>query len=89
MHCITCNDHNTLLMITQNGIAFGISAYQVPSGSRTARGTARGTPLLSVLPISIDDVVTTVLPVSEFSKDEYIVLATKHGWIKRTSLTCL
>jgi DNA gyrase subunit A len=82
LHCITCNDHDTLLMITQNGIAFGISAYQVPSGSRTAKGT----PLPSVLPISMDDVVTTVLPVSEYSKDEYIVLATKQGWIKRTSL---
>jgi DNA gyrase subunit A len=81
-HCITCNDHDTLLMITQNGIAFGIPAYQVPSGSRTAKGT----PLPSVLPISIDDVVTTVLPVSEFSKDEYIVLATKLGSIKKTSL---
>jgi DNA gyrase subunit A len=83
LHCITCNDHDTLLMITQNGIAFGISAYQVPLGSRTARGT----PLPSVLPISMDDIVTTVLPVSEFTqKDDYIVLATKQGWIKRTSL---
>jgi DNA gyrase subunit A len=38
LHCITCNDHDTLLMITQNGIAYGLRAYQVPTGSRRAKG---------------------------------------------------
>ena len=82
MHCITCNDHDTLLMITQNGLAYGIPAYQVPTGSRTSKGT----PITSVIPISLDQTVTTVLPVTEFSKDEYIILATTQGWIKKTPL---
>jgi DNA gyrase subunit A len=81
-HVITCNDHDTLLMITQTGIAYGLRAYQVPTGSRTAKGT----PIPSVLPISADQVVTAVLPVSEFKQDEYIVLATEQGWIKKTPL---
>lgn len=81
-HVITCNDHDTLLMITQNGVAYGLRAYQVPTGSRTAKGT----PIPSVLPVRTDEVVTAVLPVSEFNKDEYIVLATEQGWIKKTSL---
>ena len=81
-HVITCNDHDTLLMITQSGIAYGMRAYQVPTGSRTAKGT----PIPSVLPITRDEVVTAVLPVTEFTKDEYIVLATEQGWIKRTPL---
>lgn len=80
--CITCNDHDTLLMITQNGIAYGIQAYQVPTGSRTAKGS----PIPSVLPIAADQVITAVQPVSEFKDDEYIVLATKNGWIKRTPM---
>lgn len=82
LHCITCNDRDTLLMITQNGIAYGLRAYQVPTGGRTAKGT----PLPSVLPINIGQVVTAVLPVTEFSKDEYLVLATKQGMIKKTPL---
>lgn len=82
LHCTTCNDHDTLLMIAQNGLAYGLRAYQVPTGSRTAKGT----PIPSVLPIGIGQVVTAVLPVTEFSKDEYIVLATKNGWIKKTPL---
>jgi DNA gyrase subunit A len=82
-HCFTCNDHDTLLMVTQRGIAFGIRAYQVPSASRTAKGQ----PIPSVLPVANDDTITAVLPVSEFSKDEYFVLATENGWIKKTALS--
>ena len=81
-HCFTCNDHDTILMTTQSGIAFGLRAYQVPEGSRTARGA----PIPSVLPVKSEDVVTSVLPVSEFSNKEYIVLATEFGWIKKTPL---
>jgi len=82
LHCFTCNDHDTLLMVTQSGIAYGIRAFQVPSGGRTARGQ----PIPSVLPLRSDDTVTAILPVSEFSKEEYLVLATRNGWIKRTPL---
>lgn len=81
-HVVTCNDHDTLLMISQNGIAYGLRAYQVPTGGRTAKGTA----IPSVLPLGADQLITAVLPVSEFPKDQYIVLATKQGWIKKTSL---
>jgi len=81
-HCFTCNDHDTLLMSTQRGVAFGLRAFQVPTGTRTAKGV----PIPSVLPVKTDDVVTSVLSVSEFSDDEYIVLATEQGWIKKTPL---
>lgn len=81
-HCFTCNDHDTLLMVTRKGIAFGLRAFQVPTGSRTAKGTA----IPSVLPVTSDDVVTTILPVSMFSNDEFIVLATENGWVKKTPL---
>eukprot|EP00557_Chaetoceros_sp_GSL56_P013786 CAMPEP_0176483174 /NCGR_PEP_ID=MMETSP0200_2-20121128/3780_1 /TAXON_ID=947934 /ORGANISM="Chaetoceros sp., Strain GSL56" /LENGTH=905 /DNA_ID=CAMNT_0017879563 /DNA_START=100 /DNA_END=2814 /DNA_ORIENTATION=+ len=82
IHCFSCNDHDTLLMTTQRGIAYGLRAFQVPEGSRIAKGV----PIPSVLPVKIDDVITSVLPVSEFSKDEYCVLATTQGWIKKTPL---
>lgn len=81
-HCFTCNDHDTLLMTTQRGVAYGLRAFQVPSGSRTAKGV----PIPSVLPVKSDDLVTSILPVHEFSENEYIVVATKQGWIKKTPL---
>lgn len=81
-HCFTCNDHDTLLFLTQRGVAFGLRAYQVPIGSRVAKGQ----PIPSVLPVQADDVITTILPVSEFTSEEYLVLATDQGWIKKTPL---
>ena len=82
-HCFTCNDHDTVLMTSQSGIAYGLRAYQVPEGGRTAKGA----PIPSVLPVKADDIITSVLPVSHFSKDEFIVLATEFGWIKKTPVS--
>mmetsp|Transcript_3875 Transcript_3875/g.8230 ORF Transcript_3875/g.8230 Transcript_3875/m.8230 type:complete len:961 (+) Transcript_3875:263-3145(+) len=81
-HCFTCNDHDTVLMTTDNGIAYGLRAYQIPEGGRTAKGA----PIPSVLPVKADDIITSVLPVSKFAKDEFLVLATEYGWIKKTPL---
>jgi len=81
-HCFTCNDHDTLLMVSQSGVAYGLRGYQVPVGSRIAKGQ----PIPSVLPIKASDTITAILPVSEFLEDEYIVLATEQGWIKKTPL---
>ena len=82
-HCVACNDHDTLLMMSQNGVAYGIRAYQIPTAGRTAKGS----PLPSVLPIRSDQRITSILPVSDFSDDEYVVLATEQGWIKKTALS--
>ena len=81
-HCFTCNDHDTLLMTTQRGIAYGLRAFQVPLGSRTAKGV----PIPSVLPVKVGDTVTSVLPLSAFPDDEFCVLVTKYGFIKKTPL---
>lgn len=82
VHCFSCNDHDTLLMTTQRGIAYGLRAFQVPSGGRTAKGV----PIPSVLPIKSDEMITSVLPVSKFSNNEYCLLATEQGMIKKTPL---
>jgi len=82
LHCITCNDHDTLLMITQDGKSYGLRAYQVPMASRTAKGA----PLPSVLPISIGQELTTLLAINEFTDDEYLLLGTTGGRIKKTAV---
>eukprot|EP00520_Triparma_pacifica_P006407 CAMPEP_0118640518 /NCGR_PEP_ID=MMETSP0785-20121206/4797_1 /TAXON_ID=91992 /ORGANISM="Bolidomonas pacifica, Strain CCMP 1866" /LENGTH=836 /DNA_ID=CAMNT_0006531913 /DNA_START=794 /DNA_END=3301 /DNA_ORIENTATION=- len=81
-HCFSCNDHDTLIFSTLKGIAYGLRAFQIPVAGRTARGV----PLPSVLPVTADDTVASVLPVPKFTKDEFIVLATERGWIKKTPL---
>jgi DNA gyrase subunit A len=84
-HCFTCNDHDTVLMVTGDGIAYGIRAYQIPTSGRTARGQ----PFPQVLPqLKMGDVITTILPISDFTgPDEYLLLVSEQGWIKKTSLS--
>lgn len=81
-HCFSCNDHDTLLITTQRGVAFGLRAFEIPPGSRTARGV----PIPSVLPFLPNDVISSILPVSEFNSDEFCILCTENGWIKKTPL---
>lgn len=81
-HFFSCSDHDTLLMITQKGIAFGLRAFQIPTSSRAARGI----PIPSVLSVKVNDIITSVLPVDTFAKNEYCLLLTKNGWIKKTPL---
>ncbi len=52
-------------------------------GSRTARGV----PIVQMLPIPRDEKVTSIVTVSEFSDDEYLVMLTKGGCIKKTKLS--
>ncbi|KAG5188528.1 DNA topoisomerase IV, ATP/GTP binding site [Tribonema minus] len=78
----TCRDHNTVLFVSDRGVAYGLRAFQVPTASRTAKGV----PVPQVLPLSADERISSVIPVEEFKDDEYLVLLTKRGWIKKTSL---
>ncbi|GMH91219.1 hypothetical protein TrST_g1741 [Triparma strigata] len=79
-HCFSCQDHDTLLFSTNSGVAYGLRAFQIPISGRTAKGV----PLPTVLPISADTDIASVLPISSFSADEYVILTTERGWIKKT-----
>ncbi|CBN74882.1 DNA gyrase subunit A [Ectocarpus siliculosus] len=81
-HFFTCQDHDTILFVSDKGVAYGIRAFQVPVGSRTAKGV----PVPQVLPIAGDEQIASVLAVDDFREDEYLVLLTQKGYIKRTPL---
>jgi DNA gyrase subunit A len=79
---LTCCDHDSILFFSDRGIAYCLKAYQIPTGSRTARGTA----IVQMLPISHEEKITSIVPVTEFSNDEYLVMLTQKGYIKKTEL---
>ena len=81
-HFFACNDHDSILFITDRGIAYSVKAYQVPIASRTAKGV----PLPQLLPISSQEDVTSILPVEKFGSDEFLVLLTSRGFVKKTPL---
>jgi DNA gyrase subunit A len=72
-HFFACNDHDTLLFVSERGVVYGVRAFQVPVASRTAKGV----PLPQILPISNDEHVSSILPVNQFNDDQYLVLLTR------------
>jgi len=81
-HFFACRSHDKVLFFTDRGKVYGVKAYEVPESGRAARGTA----VVQLLPIAADEKITTVLPISEFSEDEYLVMLTAGGYIKKTKL---
>jgi DNA gyrase subunit A len=79
---ITTTHHN-MLFFTNRGKVYRIKAYEIPEASRTARGTA----IINLIQVEPDEKVTAVIPVKEFNADNYLVMATKNGIVKKTDLS--
>lgn len=85
-HIYVANMHSTMLFFTESGRCYWLKVYQVPEGSRASKGRA----IQNVLSIP-DDKIKTIINVKtlkdeDYINDNYIVLVTKRGVIKRTSL---
>lgn len=81
-HFFACRSHDKVLFFTDRGKVYGVKAYEIPESGRAARGTA----VVQLLPIASGEKITTVLPISEFCEDEYLVMLTAGGYIKKTKL---
>jgi DNA gyrase subunit A len=75
--------HQYVLFFTNKGRAFRLRAYEIPDSTRTARGTA----LVNLLQLPPGEVVTAVFPVRAFDTEEYLVMVTRRGIIKKTKLS--
>ena len=86
-HIYVANMHSTMLLFTQNGRCYWLKVYEIPEGSRASKGRA----IQNVINIEPDDKIKTYLNVrnlkdEEYVNNNYIVLGTKKGIIKKTSL---
>ena len=81
-HFLSCCDHDSILFFSERGVTYCLRAYQIPAASRTARGV----PIVQMLPIPRDEKITSIVPVSEFTEDDYLVMLTRKGYIKKTAL---
>ncbi len=75
--------HDTLLCFSTRGKVYWQKVYQLPIGSRTARGR----PLVNLLPLEENERITAILPVREYPDNLYIFFATARGKVKRTPLS--
>jgi DNA gyrase subunit A len=82
-HVFQASTHNFLLFFTDKGRCFKIKIYDLPEGSRHAKGRS----LANVIQKETDENVTTYLPVTEFVDDQYIIMCTKLGTVKKTALS--
>ncbi|MCY4641066.1 MAG: DNA gyrase subunit A [Chloroflexi bacterium] len=80
-HLWVCDTHDSLLLFTASGRVYSLKGYEVPEGSRTARGM----PVVNLVEIEPSDRVTVAVVVTDFSRDS-LVLATRDGEVKRTPL---
>jgi DNA gyrase subunit A len=86
-HIYVANMHSTMLLFTQNGRCYWLKVYEIPEGSRASKGRA----IQNVINIEPDDKIKTYLNVrnlkdEDYINNTYIVLGTKRGIIKKTSL---
>lgn len=86
-HIYIANMHSTMLLFTQNGKCHWLKVYEIPEGTRTSRGRA----VQNVLSIEPDDKIKAYINVQtledeEYINNNYIVLCTKGGIIKKTTL---
>ncbi|GAA3958937.1 DNA gyrase subunit A [Allohahella marinimesophila] len=79
---LVAHSHSTILCFTNMGKLYWLKTYEIPQASRTAKGR----PIVNLLPLGENERVTTMLPVREYTADHYVVLATRQGTIKKTSL---
>ncbi len=76
------NTHDTILCFSSQGKLYWKKVYELPQAGRNARGK----PIVNLLPLGEDEKITSVLPVKEFTEDQYVFMATASGTVKKTSL---
>ncbi|KAM4111380.1 hypothetical protein ACJW30_05G063300 [Castanea mollissima] len=79
---IVCRAHDHILYFSDKGIVYSARAYKIPECTRSAAGT----PLVQILSISDGERITSVIPVSEFSGDQFLLMLTMNGYVKKVSL---
>ena len=81
----TSSTHDYILFFTNTGKVHRKKGYQIPEAGRTAKGTN----LVNVLPVEQGEKVTAMIPIREFTDDEFLVFATRFGTVKRITLSSL
>lgn len=76
------NTHSYILFFTNKGNVYWRKVYKIPEASRQGRGKA----IVNLIEIQKDEKVTTYVPITKFEADQYLVMATRKGTVKRTSL---
>jgi len=76
------NTHDTLLNFSNHGKIYWLKVYELPQAGRSARGK----PLVNLLPLAQGERITAMLPIKEYDPNLFVLMATRRGTVKKTSL---
>ena len=78
----TASTHDTILFFSNKGKLYRLRGYEIPEAGRTAKGTA----IVNLLRLDNGEKISAVIPITTFEDGKYLLMATKSGLIKKTSL---
>jgi DNA gyrase subunit A len=82
-HLFIASTHDYLLVFTNNGQLYWLKVHEIPQAGRAARGK----PIVNCIAIKPDEQIAALVPVREFSADQFILFATRQGTVKKTALS--
>ena len=80
---LVAHSHDTLLCFSNLGKVYWLRVFQIPQGSRSAKGR----PLVNMLPLAKGERVTSLLPIKEYDDRHFVFMATANGTVKKTELS--
>ena len=81
-HLLIASTHSTILCFTNLGKVYWLKVYQIPVAGRNSKGR----PMINLLPLDENERINSILTVSEYDENKYIIMATANGTVKKTSL---
>ncbi|MDK2903446.1 MAG: gyrase subunit [Clostridiales bacterium] len=81
-HIFVTSTHSHMLFFTNKGKVYMMRAYDVPEAGRQAKGTA----IINLLNLSVGEKVSAVIPIRRIDDEKYLIMATREGYIKKTSI---
>jgi DNA gyrase subunit A len=81
-HLFISSTHNYLCCFTNRGRVYRLKVFEIPEAMRQARGTA----IVNLLAVEPGEKVTTVIPIKDFKEGNFLFMATKQGYVKKTPL---
>jgi len=82
-HLFIASTHDYVMFFTQQGQCYWLKVHEIPQAARAARGK----PIISCVAMRPDERLAALVPVREFSEDQYLLFATKNGVVKKTRLS--
>lgn len=79
----TANTHDTILCFSNLGRLYWLKVYEIPEGGRQHKGK----PMNNLIQLQVEEKITAILPIKEYSDTHYVTMVTRQGVIKRVSLT--